>query len=343
MPVPADPAIWFPAIRAGTGVDVFTQRLRDALAARGFQAEISWLPHRAEYAPWTVAKPERPRWANITHVNTWLHHSLVPANSLIVATMHHSVHDEAMRPFKHWKQQLYHRAWVRPMEAWVLAHADKVTSVSAHTAREVARTFGVQSEVIHNGIDLETFTPPLHRESRDVFRLIYVGSWSLRKGTDLLAPIMAQLGDGFELVCTASAGFPTSGPLPIHCRSIGRPDTAALVSAYQQADALIFPSRLEGFGQVAAEAMACGLPVVAGRNSALPEVVASGETGFLIEGDDVGAYVAAIRGLRDDRERWRRMSAAARLRAEENFDITRMTDQYVALYQQLLGRTPAGA
>ena len=336
MPAPAEPAIWFPAIRAGTGVDIFTQRLCEALRARGIQTGITWLPHRAEYAPWSVQKPKRPEWANITHVNTWLHQSLLPSDSLVVATMHHSVHDEAMRPFKSWKQQLYHHAWVRPTETWILGRADRVTSVSLHTANEVRRTFGVNSEVIHNGLDLKLFKPPLRRAPRNTFILIYVGSWSTRKGTDLLTPIMEHLGDGFELVYTASTGFPMGNRLPANCRSIGRPDVASLVRAYQQSDALLFPSRLEGFGQVAAEAMACGLPVIAGCNSALPEIVSSKETGFLVEGDDVPAYAAAIRRLRDDHNLWRRMSSAARLSTEANFDVDRMTDRYIELYRRLL-------
>ncbi|UKE70335.1 glycosyltransferase family 4 protein [Xanthomonas cerealis pv. cerealis] len=336
MSAPAEPAIWFPAIRAGTGVDVFTQRLCEALNARGIQAGITWLPHRAEYAPWSVRKPERPEWANITHVNTWLHRSLLPSDSLVVATMHHSVHDAAMRPFKNWKQHLYHQAWVRPMETWILGRADKVTSVSQHTANEVSRSFGIDSEVIYNGLDLKLFKPPIRRAPRSTFKLMYVGSWSARKGTDLLAPIMACLGDGFELAYTASAGFPTDSQLPENCRNIGRPDVNSLVTAYQQSDALLFPSRLEGFGQVAAEAMACGLPVVAGRNSALPEIVSSQATGFLVKDDDIPAYAAAIRRLRDDRDLWRRMSSAARLSTEQKFDVNRMTDRYLALYRQLL-------
>ena len=46
-----EPAVWFPAVRAGTGTDVFTERLVEGLNKRGIRAEITWLPLRAEYAP----------------------------------------------------------------------------------------------------------------------------------------------------------------------------------------------------------------------------------------------------------------------------------------------------
>ncbi len=47
------PAIWFPTVRTGTGTDVFTERLVKGLNEQGIKAEITWLPLRAEYAPWT--------------------------------------------------------------------------------------------------------------------------------------------------------------------------------------------------------------------------------------------------------------------------------------------------
>lgn len=47
-------AVWFPAVRSYSGADVFTERLCAGLNARGIRAEISWLPLRAEYAPWSV-------------------------------------------------------------------------------------------------------------------------------------------------------------------------------------------------------------------------------------------------------------------------------------------------
>lgn len=66
------PKIWFPAIRAGSGADVYTLRLSEALNKRGIRTEISWLPLRAEYAPWSVPAPEPPAWANVAHINSWL-------------------------------------------------------------------------------------------------------------------------------------------------------------------------------------------------------------------------------------------------------------------------------
>lgn len=47
-------AVWFLTVRAHTGADIFTERLAEGLQKKGIRAEITWLPHRAEYLPWTV-------------------------------------------------------------------------------------------------------------------------------------------------------------------------------------------------------------------------------------------------------------------------------------------------
>src|SRR3546814_20476891 len=92
------PAVWLPTIRAGTGADVFTVRLCDGLNARGIRAEIAWLPHRAEYLPWTVRAPEPPAWANVAHVHSWLPHRFWPRRLPPVVTVPHLVNAPAYRP-----------------------------------------------------------------------------------------------------------------------------------------------------------------------------------------------------------------------------------------------------
>jgi glycosyltransferase involved in cell wall biosynthesis len=116
-------------------------------------------------------------------------------------------------------------------------------------------------------------------------------------------------------------------------------DDGELIKAYQQSDALLFPSRLEGFGYVALEAMACGKPVIAGANSALPEVVENGVTGLLCPTDDVHAFADACRRLAGDPEMVREYGEAARRRAEEVFSEDIIVPQYIRLYEQIRNST----
>ena len=328
------PAVWFPTIRVGTGVDVFTQRLCNGLNARGIRAEIAWLPRRAEFLPWTVPAPRPPAWANVVHVNTWLHRRFVPENLAAVATMHHSVHDPLLRPYKSHAQALYHRCWVRPMERWILRRVDAVTAVSEFSARQARDHFGVDAvHVICNGMPAPQLGS-FYRANKphEPFRLLYVGSWSRRKGVDLLGPIMRRLGEDFELRYTAPRNRRVR--LPVNCRSLGRPDEQGLREAYLDSDALLFPTRLEGFGQVALEAMAYGLPVISTNGSALPEVVEDGATGILCPQDDSAAFVAAARRLQQQHHLWSSMSTAALAHARRpEFGIAAMVDRYASVYE----------
>jgi glycosyltransferase involved in cell wall biosynthesis len=77
----------------------------------------------------------------------------------------------------------------------------------------------------------------------------------------------------------------------------GRLDTPELVRLYRRATLVVVPSRYEGFGLPAAEAMACGTPVVATSAGALPEVVSTGGGGVLAPVDDAAALADEIAAL----------------------------------------------
>lgn len=333
-----EPFVWFPAVRTGSGADVFTERLASALVERGVRAEISWLPHRAEFAPWSVDRPEPPRDANVVHVNTWLHPRFIPSHLPVVAAMLHCVLDPALNPYKTYPQCIYHRFWIKSLEKRILARACKVVAISQYTERSMHEIYGTErADVIPIGIDLEQFSPSWRSNPHRPFRLLYVGNWSARKGADLLAPIIQALGSGFELWLLAGLRGKELSGLAENIRQIPRlPDAAAIVSLYRECDALIFPSRLEGFGLVAQEAQACGLPVIASNSSALPEIVKDGETGFLCEQDNIAEFVSAARALANSSERWRAMGNAARSYAEGSFAIKIMADRYISAYESVL-------
>jgi len=333
------PAIWFPTVRTGTGTDVFTERLVANLQKQGIRAAITWLPLHAEYLPWTVLIPKPPPWATITHVNTWLHPRFLPPSLPVVTTIHHSVHHPDARAYKGALRSAYHRWWIAPNERRVLLRAECVTAVSQFVATTAQQTLvDVPMQVIHNGVDTDLFVPGVRqRRMSEPFRLLYVGSWMARKGVDLLAPIMRELGDGFELHYT---GGPTAehdqAGMPPNMHDIGRlQGDAAVVAAMQAADALLFPSRSEGFGLVAAEAMACGLPVIATRGSSLTDVVADGVTGLLCAQDDAQAFATAARKLATTPALCTAMTAAAQQRAVQYFSTDAMVQAYTQAYRNL--------
>ena len=101
-------------------------------------------------------------------------------------------------------------------------------------------------------------------------------------------------------------------------------------------DLFVLPSESESFGMAALEAMASEVPVIATRTGGLPEVVADGETGYLVEVGDVAAMAErGIELLRDDDLR-RRMGKRARQVAVELFDEQKIVPYYRALYDRVI-------
>ncbi|MBK6281201.1 MAG: glycosyltransferase family 4 protein [Gammaproteobacteria bacterium] len=338
--ISAEPAVWFPAIRTGTGTDMFTLRLAKGLLLKGIRAEVTWLPHRAEFLPWTVPVPPVPVWANVVHVNTWLHQRFIPPNLPVLATMHLCVHDGALSPYKSAMQELYHRIWIRHLEVNVLRRAQRVVAVSRYTAESTKQAFRIRDiEVIHNGVSIpEGMCRLTQRQVHTPFRLLYVGNWSARKGVSMLGPIMAILGAEFELYYTAdSKGAEANVKLPRNCICIGRINSPEeMQEAYKQADALIFPTRLEGLPLTVIEAMANGLPVVCSNCTSLPEIIDDGVTGMMCPVDDVEGFCSAIRRLKNDLALWHSLRVNAVSMVAQNFDQSVSVEHYAMAYRGLI-------
>lgn len=92
-------------------------------------------------------------------------------------------------------------------------------------------------------------------------------------------------------------------------------------------DALLLPSRVEGFGYVLIEAMAAGIPCIASRTSSIPEIVRDGESGILHPVGDTGAIAAAMRRVIAEPDMTRSMGEAGARIVREHFRLSDMLDQ----------------
>jgi glycosyltransferase involved in cell wall biosynthesis len=109
-----------------------------------------------------------------------------------------------------------------------------------------------------------------------------------------------------------------------------------LVASYYDADVFAFPSIWdEGFGIPPVEAMAAGVPVVASRSGAVPETVKDGETGFVVDKNDVDGLAGALLTLLKDDCLRKHMGRAGRQRVLENFTWNRVADSMYTRYQGL--------
>ena len=134
------------------------------------------------------------------------------------------------------------------------------------------------------GVELELFHPTPKQD--DTFRAIYVGRMSLLKGIPYLLQALASLPvPNFELMLV---GAMTDEVKPFFARYtdgfryLGTLPRAELYRYYSQASVFVFASTLDGFGHVMAQAMACGLPVIATTNTGARDLFTDGVEGFIV-------------------------------------------------------------
>lgn len=330
--------VWFPAIRAGSGSDVYVRRLGAAVQRRGVAVDVTWLPHLLEVAP-QLARARPPEGASLIHGHSWSAFAFARFGLPIVATVHSPIHAAQAQAYKTFAQRLYHEALIRRYERRSLGRARAVVAVSHAVAASIVEAFpGVRPVVIHNWVDTRVFQPAPRAPRAGPFQLLFAGNRTPWKGWDLLPGLMARLGGGFRLAVAAGLrGDVPAGALPPQAVCLGQlRSEAAMAQAYQDCDAVLVPSRLEGFGYVAAEAMACGKPVIAFDNTALPEVVRDGQTGLLVPTGDVEALAAACRRLAADPALAARLGVAARERAVAQFSEAAAAGRYLAVYEGVL-------
>jgi glycosyltransferase involved in cell wall biosynthesis len=229
--------------------------------------------------------------------------------------------------------QLIECAWSRWCDALVcISHADHESALRA----------GISANkliVILNGIrDVAATTEPASAQwPANQLRILFVGRLDRQKGIDVLFDAMRLLDRDAFLVVVGSPVLrdePLSLP-PSNVRFMGWLQRDELVAYYAATDVLVVPSRWEGFGLVAIEAMRAGRAVVASRVGGLREVIQSGTTGFLFENGSAQDLAAALSALTP--EKLQRMGEAGRLRYERHFRIERVVHELDAVYARLSG------
>lgn len=334
-------SIYYPVIRSGSGADVYFERLERGVAACGWRTDLRFLPHAAEIVPYTLLRPFVPLNPGCDVIHTkaeygWL---FAGAGKPLVVTLGHSVLDPHYDRYKGSIKRLYHRCkWGRGIDRSFRA-ADRIVAISRFVGTQIREQYGRDdARLIYNGVDTDFFRPPESHPPNvaEPIRLLFVGNLTQRKGFPLLAPIMERLGKGYVLEYTT--GLRTRAPSPPHPAMVplGRLSRQELLEAYQRCDILLFPTRLEGFGYPAAEAMACAKPVVCTNYASLPELVTNDEGGFLCPLDDVDAFAAAVARLAGDPTLRTRMGAYNRRRAEQDFSLRACIQLYLDLYRELL-------
>jgi glycosyltransferase involved in cell wall biosynthesis len=217
-----------------------------------------------------------------------------------------------------------------------LCHA--IVCISYHEVR-AARQCGIAPEklvLVRNGVPMVAPTPAIDPASiawpEGKRRILFVGRFDRQKGVDVLLRAVSELKDQ---VFACIVGDSVVDNLPVasdaeNVRLCGWLSPAQLEAYYQSADVVVIPSRWEGFGLVAAEAMRAGLPVIASNVGGLTEIVDDGVTGILIPTDDEKVLVQTLRDLTD--AHLRAMGKAGRERFLRDFTMERTHREICELY-----------
>jgi glycosyltransferase involved in cell wall biosynthesis len=247
------------------------------------------------------------------------------------------------------------RRWL-PLR-WVFApslrRADRIIAISRAVGRFLVEVEGAAAEkveVIPYGLDAEAYERSAHP---GIFRreigaraepiVGFVGRLTRQKGVDVLLRAFADVEKRIPDARLVLAGDGPDRPaLAELARSLGlrrvmflgwRGDIADIMA---DVSLLAVPSRWEGFGLVALEAMALGKPVVAARISALPEIVVPEETGLLVSSGSEVELAEALLSLISDSSRAGRMGQAGMARVRSVFPVERMAQRTAEIYRRVL-------
>lgn len=233
-----------------------------------------------------------------------------------------------------------------------------VICISRMVKDDIRRHYDVPEDKLHliyNGVDTSAFHPSLaakHRENTraafgiplDAPLFLFVGSGFERKGLAVALKAMTELPEEAHLLVVGK-----DKQMKKFMRQAANPGIAGRIHFaggqkdvkpfYGAADALVFPTLYEPFGNVALEAFACGLPVITSTSSGAAELIREGENGFTCDPLDQRQLSAAMKKLLSPD--LRRKAALAARATVEPFSLEKMSLTLLSLYNSLLSAHPS--
>ena len=233
--------------------------------------------------------------------------------------------------------------WIIEKEDLEFHAADRVMVLSQAAKRSLIEE-GIGAEKIFVnpcGVEFSQFKPVKKKED-DVFRIIYCGNVSPRKGVHYLLQAFSELKlDNTELWLIGSASSPSFGRLIAKYKSdkvrfLGTFPQGELHRIYAKGSVFVLPSLADGFGMVVPQAMACGLPVIVTSNVGAADIVTEGVDGYVVPIRDVSALKEKTRILYEQPVVRRQMSLAASKKARSHLGWEVYGDRLVAWLGSLI-------
>jgi glycosyltransferase involved in cell wall biosynthesis len=206
--------------------------------------------------------------------------------------------------------------------------ADCIFATSELAAETYRTNIGSEKclKTIPLGVDTDRFKPGMEQKLSHMalqpFTFIFVGSATVRKGFDFILESMERLlSEGLSFRLSVAGVIDRSlltGREQVlnNIRECGMISHNELPSVLRGAQCLLLPSRVDGFGMVVPEAMACGVPAIVSDMVGAKEVIEEGHNGFIVPSGNPDALVDRMRWCICNATSVHRMSTAARAAAE---------------------------
>jgi glycosyltransferase involved in cell wall biosynthesis len=242
----------------------------------------------------------------------------------------------------------------RLLQRYCMKHATALSAPSRFQAGEIATEIkGAQKvQVIPNPVDhifcnlreprAEKSAPKLKK------KILYTGRIELRKGTLVLLKAMEHVikeYEGVELIIAGGRHVSISqkmidkaldsGGMREYVKLLGHVERSQTIALYNECDLFAVPSYYETFCISAAEAMACGKPVIGTSGTALPELVDNGRTGLLVPAGDDRALAGALLRLLNNAELGRKMGEAGREKVLRQYQASDIMSKTIKFYESV--------
>ena len=247
----------------------------------------------------------------------------------------------------------YGLGWLRPAVAAYLRTLHRRSLATMVPTEALAADLAGEGipgvRVVGRGVDVEQFSPayrsPLLRSrwgvEKDALVCLYVGRLAPEKNLALVARCFSAISEGLPQarmvwVGDGPAAAELAASYPTH-RFVGQKIGSELAAHYASADLFLFPSLSETYGNVVAEAMASGLPVLAYRSAAAAELIASGQNGVTVAPGDELAYRAAALALANNRLLRLELGEQAR-QTVKSYRWESIAERFEVVIREVLGR-----
>lgn len=239
--------------------------------------------------------------------------------------------------------------WMRNLKRWTARFATKIVAISQAVKTDMMARYRIpenQTEIIHNGLEIDKFLVAARPPHSDQIIFGSVGRLTEQKNYSLLLNALAALKD-YNWECRLVGEGELRPALERQIQDLGLTTRVKLLGLQADIrgflsglDVFVLPSLWEGLGIVLLEAGLAGLPVVASRVDGISEIITDGATGLLFESNNQEDLIIKLKQVLDniDQPEVAALGENLQLDIQARFDINAIAQKYQDLYLNLLAR-----